>query len=174
MTETPFMMRSMVRYLLLLFALIVVGAPGSAATATSAEPYEINAILSLTGGAAFLGKAQQQAFGLIEQIANRNGGIKGRPVKFSIVDDQSNPQTAVQLANAIIAKKVPIFIGSDLTAPCSAIGPLVEKNGPTEYCTSPGINPAPGGTSSPRAPRRAPTASRSCATFANAVGRESA
>ncbi len=119
------------------------GAP--AANAVSGDPYEINVILSLTGGAAFLGKAQQQALGLIQQIANRNGGIKGRPLSFAIVDDQSSPQLAVQLANAIIAKKVPIFIGSDLTAPCAAIGPLVEKNGPVEYCTSPGINPAAGG-----------------------------
>jgi branched-chain amino acid transport system substrate-binding protein len=138
------MMRSPVRYLVLPVLLLALGAPAPAAPAVGGEPYTINVILSLTGGAAFLGKAQQQALGLIQQIANRNGGIKGRPVAFDIVDDQSSPQLAVQLANAIIAKKVPIFIGSDLTAPCSAIGPLVEKNGPTEYCTSPGINPAPG------------------------------
>jgi branched-chain amino acid transport system substrate-binding protein len=139
------MKRSPAQSLVLAVLLVAVGAPAPAAAPVAGEPYEINVILSLTGGAAFLGKAQQQALGLIEQIANRNGGVKGRPVKFAIVDDQSSPQLAVQLANAIIAKKVPIFIGSDLTAPCSAIGPLVEKNGPVEYCTSPGINPAPGG-----------------------------
>lgn len=140
------MKRSMARYLVLLAVLfsIATPTPTPAATAVSGDPYEINVILSLTGGAAFLGKAQQTALGLIEGLTNRNGGIKGRPLKFAIVDDQSSPQLAVQLANAIIAKKVPIFIGSDLTAPCSAIGPLVEKAGPTEYCTSPGINPPAG------------------------------
>ena len=138
-------MRKAVHYLVLAALVLAAGAPAPAANAVSGEPYEINVILSLTGGAAFLGKAQQQALGLIQQIANRNGGIKGRPLSFAIVDDQSSPQLAVQLANAIIAKKVPIFIGSDLTAPCAAIGPLVEKNGPVEYCTSPGINPAAGG-----------------------------
>jgi branched-chain amino acid transport system substrate-binding protein len=138
------MKRTIAQTLVLAATLLSIGRPAGAATAASGEPYEINVILSLTGGAAFLGKAQQQALGLIEQIANRDGGIKGRPVKFAIVDDQSSPQLAVQLANAIIAKHVPIFIGSDLTAPCSAIGPLVDKTGPVEYCTSPGINPAPG------------------------------
>jgi len=139
------MKHTIAQYLVLAALVLSIGSPAPAANAVSGEPYEINVILSLTGGAAFLGKAQQQSLGLIEQIANRNGGVKGRPVKFAIVDDQSSPQLAVQLANAIIAKKVPIFIGSDLTAPCSAIGPLVEKAGPVEYCTSPCINPAPGG-----------------------------
>lgn len=138
------MKRALARSLVTAALLLAVTTPAHSAAAVSGEPYEINVILSLTGGAAFLGKAEQQALGLIEGIANRRGGIKGRPLKFAIVDDQSSPQLAVQLANGIIAKHVPIFIGSDLTAPCSAIGPLVEKAGPTEYCTSPGINPAPG------------------------------
>ena len=138
------MKRALVQYLVLIGLLLSVATPAHSAAAVSGDPYEINVILSLTGGAAFLGKAQQQALGLIEGITNRNGGIKGRPLKFAIVDDQSSPQLAVQLANGIIAKHVPIFIGSDLTAPCSAIGPLVEKTGPAEYCTSPGINPAAG------------------------------
>jgi branched-chain amino acid transport system substrate-binding protein len=137
------MKRTIARTLVLLGLLLSVHTPAPAASAPSGEPVEVNVILSLTGGAAFLGKAQQQALGLIEANTNKGGGIKGRPLKFAIVDDQSSPQLAVQLANAIIAKKVPIFIGSDLTAPCSAIGPLVEANGPVEYCTSPGINPGP-------------------------------
>jgi branched-chain amino acid transport system substrate-binding protein len=140
-----FMTRTIVQTLVLVIVALAIGRPTTAAPPASGTPYEINVILSLTGGAAFLGKAQQQALGLIQQIANRNGGVKGRPILFSIADDQSSPQLAVQLANAIIAKHVPIFIGSDLTAPCSAIGPLVEAAGPVEYCTSPGINPAPGG-----------------------------
>jgi branched-chain amino acid transport system substrate-binding protein len=136
------MMRWIAGSLVAAFLLCASGSTSGAAV--SGEPYEVNVILSLTGGAAFLGKAQQQAITLIEKIANDRGGIKGRPIKFTIVDDQSSPQMGVQLANQIIAKHVPIFIGSDLTAPCAAIMPLVAANGPVQYCTSPGINPPAG------------------------------
>jgi branched-chain amino acid transport system substrate-binding protein len=115
------------------------------AAAASGDPVRVDVILSLTGGAAFLGKAQQRAMQLIEQITNRNGGVHGRPIAFAISDDQSNPQVALQLANAIVAKKVPVFLGSDLTAPCAAIMPIVKDAGPVQYCTSPGINPPAGG-----------------------------
>ncbi len=111
--------------------------------AAAAEPYEIQAILSLTGGASFLGKAEQQALQLLEKQANQEGGIQGRPVKFVFHDDQSSPQTAVQLASPIVAAKPAVEIGPNLVAMCNAVAPLV-KNGPVMYCLSPGIHPAAG------------------------------
>ena len=66
------------------------------AAAVSGEPYELNAILSLTGPAAFYGHAEQQAMSMIEAITNKSGGIRGRPLKITVVDDQSNPQYALQ------------------------------------------------------------------------------
>ncbi len=136
------MSRTIGYVLALIVAVTVVCAPSAAAV--SGAPYELNAILSLTGPAAFYGRAEQQAMTMIETITNKSGGINGRPLKITIVDDQSNPQFALQLANTIIAKNVPIFIGSDFTAPCAAIMPLVAQSGPTQYCTSPGINPPAG------------------------------
>ncbi|MGH7755283.1 MAG: ABC transporter substrate-binding protein [Vulcanimicrobiaceae bacterium] len=109
----------------------------------AAEPYEINVIMPLTGSAAFLGKAENQSLQLIEGVVNKTGGIKGRPVKFVVQDDQSSPQVAVQLANAVIAKKVPVILGSSVVAMCNAIAALV-KNGPVQYCFSPGIHPPQG------------------------------
>ena len=107
------------------------------------DPYEINVVMPLTGSAAFLGKAEQQSLQFIESAVNRSGGIKGRPVRFAFNDDQSSPQVAVQLANQIIAKKVPVILGSSVVATCNAIAALV-KNGPVQYCYSPGIHPAKG------------------------------
>ena len=40
-----------------------------------------------------------------------------------------------------LAQKVPVVLGSTLTASCEAMEPLV-KNGPVMYCFSPGIYPA--------------------------------
>lgn len=115
------------------------------AAAWAADPYEINAILSLTGNIAFVGSTQQQALKALEAYVNRTGGIGGRPVSFKIVDDQSSAQTAVQLAQELIAKNVPIILGSSGPASCAAIAPLVAQNGPVLYCLANGGNPVPGG-----------------------------
>jgi branched-chain amino acid transport system substrate-binding protein len=131
------MKRLIAAVLLLAFATIPV-------TSGAADPYEITAILSQTGQAAFLGTAETGTLGVIADLVNKSGGIEGRSIKFVIQDDQSNPQVAVQLANGLIAKNVPIIIGPSLTGTCSATIPLV-KDGPVMYCLSPGVHPATGG-----------------------------
>ena len=104
---------------------------------------EINVILPLTGGGAFLGKAQQQALQQLEKATNAEGGIHGQPLKFVFHDDQSSPQVAVQLANQVKAGNPPVILGSALVALCNAMAPLM-KEGPLLYCFSPGIHPAEG------------------------------
>jgi branched-chain amino acid transport system substrate-binding protein len=107
------------------------------------QTYDIHVVQPLTGGGSFLGKAEQQSLQLAEKVANASGGIQGRPLKFIFHDDQSNPQTAVQLANEVIAAKPAVMIGSSLVAMCNAISPLMQ-NGPVQYCLSPGIHPKEG------------------------------
>jgi branched-chain amino acid transport system substrate-binding protein len=113
------------------------------APAMAAEDYEINVVLPLTGGGSFLGKAEQQGLQLAETFVNRDGGIQGRKVKFVFHDDQSRPQTAVQLASQIVASHPAVVIGSAIVAMCNAMAPLM-KNGPVMYCLSPGIHPEKG------------------------------
>ena len=124
--------------------LTLVGA-GVTPVSSADQPYEINAIVSLTGSAAFLGKEEQQALEAVEKVQNARGGIKGRKIHFAIADDQSNPQVSVQLLNAVVAKKVPVVLGSSLVAQCNAMAALVKDNGPLHYCFSPGIHPEHGG-----------------------------
>jgi branched-chain amino acid transport system substrate-binding protein len=109
----------------------------------AADPYEINAILPLTGAASFLGKEEAAALQVVEDTVNKSGGIHGRPIHFVIADDQSNPQVAVELTNGVVAKKVPVLLGSSLVAACNAMAPLA-KDGPAIYCFSPGIHPTEG------------------------------
>lgn len=129
------------RLLVVALALVVLGLP---AAATAADPYEIHAILSLTGGAAFLGNKEAEGIRVVEAAVNKAGGIQGRPIKVVVEDDQTNPQVAVQLMNGLIAQKVPIFLGASLAAACSAQLPLVVNSGPTQYCLSPSIRLTPG------------------------------
>src|SRR5271169_3929138 len=124
---------------------LVVAALFSCVTfARAADTRDIDVILPLTGGGAFLGKAEQQALMQFEKAANADGGIHGQPLKFVFHDDQSSPQVAVQLANQVKATNPPVILGSALVALCNAIAPLM-KEGPVLYCFSPGIQPASGG-----------------------------
>ena len=126
----------------MLLAAAVLACVGAAAAQD--QPYEINAILPLTGPVAFLGKGEASALEVVQDLVNKHGGIRGRPVKFTVLDDQSSPQVAVQLTNGLVAKGVPAIIGSTLAAICNAQMPLV-KDGPVVFCLSPVINP-PAGT----------------------------
>ncbi len=123
--------------------LLVAAALLGGLSAAQAADREINVILPLTGGGAFLGKAEQQALQQFEKQANADGGIHGQPLKFVFHDDQSSPQVAVQLANQVKASNPPVILGSALVALCNAMAPLM-KDGPLLYCFSPGVHPAPG------------------------------
>jgi branched-chain amino acid transport system substrate-binding protein len=116
---------------------------GLLGAATPARAYDINAILPLTGGASFLGKEEQLTLQLAEPAINKAGGIQGQPVHFIYYDDQSNPQTAVQLTNRILPAKPAVLLGSSLVAACSAMAPLMQ-DGPVVYCLSPGVHPPAG------------------------------
>jgi branched-chain amino acid transport system substrate-binding protein len=133
------MTRHFRRAALAALALLLVAPPVVAQEA----PLEINAILPLTGQGAFIGKTELQSLQVLENITNANGGIKGRPIKFTVVDDGSTPAVALQLASQIAAKGAQIIIGPGLTATCSAVLPLLTK-GPFTYCLAPGIHPPAG------------------------------
>jgi branched-chain amino acid transport system substrate-binding protein len=127
----------------LALALLFVAAPGPAPGAESG-PVEIDAIVSLTGPAAFFGTTSAKTLKVVEDTVNAAGGIAGRHLQFNILDDASNPQTAVQLTNGLIAKKRPAVLGPILTVTCQAMAPLVERSGPVSYCGSPLIAPSNG------------------------------
>lgn len=114
-----------------------------ALVAADAPALEIHAILPLTGPASFLGQGEGATLRAVEAVVNKQGGIKGRPIRFVVQDDSSSPQVAVQLLNQLIADKVNVVLGSSLTSVCGAMLPIV-KDGPVVYCMSNGIHPPPG------------------------------
>jgi branched-chain amino acid transport system substrate-binding protein len=122
---------------------VLVAGPLSPGPVRAADPYQIDVILSLTGAFAFLGTAEGESLKTLETLINKEGGINGQPVHFNLLDDQTQPAVAVQLANGIIAKHPPVMLGPTFLASCLAIAPLM-KNGPVDYCFAPTIHPAPG------------------------------
>jgi branched-chain amino acid transport system substrate-binding protein len=105
------------RFLCALAAVALLVAALAPAPAAAADPYEIDVILSLSGPFAFLGNAAK-ALRTLEPLVNAQGRIDGRPIRFAIQDDQSQPAVAVQLANGIIAKHVALMLGPTYAASC--------------------------------------------------------
>jgi branched-chain amino acid transport system substrate-binding protein len=136
------MARSMLRSVLILLLLLTAGLDPSSSQ-TTAQKIEIDTILPLTGFFSFIGKQEQSALQIGEQVVNKTGGIRGRPISFSFSDDQSNPQFSVQLTRQIVAKKPAILLGTSVTASCNAMLPLL-RTGPVTYCFSPGVYPQSG------------------------------
>jgi len=119
-------------------------APGAGLQAADQPPFVINAVLSTTGPAAFTGQAQARSLQLVEEAVNRQGGIKGRPIKFVVADDQSSPQVALQLITRLIDQQASVVIGPSVAGTCSAAMPLVSQRGPMLWCMSPALAPPAG------------------------------
>ena len=127
------------RTVLTLFSVLAVVLVAAGGPVRAAEPYDVNVLLSLTGAGAFLGQSEAKSLTAIENLTNKSGGIKGRPVHFVVQDDGSSPQTAVELFNGLVAKGVPIVLGPGYSATCYAVLPLV-KTGPVQYCYAPSVH----------------------------------
>ena len=126
---------------------LIAGAPAASIAADRAPlaPYELNAIIPLTGAGAFLGKAYVDGMRAIELDINSTGGIAGHPLKFVVADTQSSGQVDLQLVTSLMAKHVPVFIDGAPANVCLPSIPLVAKDGPVDYCLSPAIHPPAGG-----------------------------
>jgi branched-chain amino acid transport system substrate-binding protein len=120
-------------------ALATTGLAGAADT----TPLNLNVILPLTGPGTFIGKAEQDTLTALELVVNKEGGVRGRPVKFVIHDDGTNAGNAVQLFNQINVDKPNVLFGPGLAGMCLAVAPLV-ASGPVDYCYSPAIHPKAG------------------------------
>jgi branched-chain amino acid transport system substrate-binding protein len=124
---------------------LLVGLRGpSPAASVAGPPYEINVLVPLTGGGAFLGKSYTESFRALEIAVNASGGIQGHPLKFILNDTQTSPQTGLQIVNGLIAKHVALFIDGGPSTVCLSTVPIVLKSGPVDYCLSPVIHPPVG------------------------------
>ncbi|MGH6989550.1 MAG: ABC transporter substrate-binding protein [Stellaceae bacterium] len=124
----------------LLAGALLAGVPSAS---RAAGTYDINVVLPLTGGAAFVGEGQKASLTALEDEVNGTGGIRGDKLRFVFHDDQTRPQIAVQLASQIISTHPAVIMGSSLVAMCLAMAPLM-TNGPVHYCLSPAIHPKAG------------------------------
>ena len=92
------------------------------------EPIVIGAITGKTGPDDFSNstKAAKAYFDCL----NANGGIKGRPVKYLVEDDQWNPEIAAQLAAKLVNdEKAVLMVGNSSFVECGANADFYKKSG---------------------------------------------
>ncbi len=110
------------RVIILCIALILaagaISAVAGCGSNSSSQTIKIGAVLSLTGGNAPLGTAEQNAINLFVKQFNDAGGINGAKIDVIIKDDESNANTALDATNTLIEQEnVVAVIGSSGTGP---------------------------------------------------------
>jgi branched-chain amino acid transport system substrate-binding protein len=83
------------------------------------EPIPLGAVVGKTGPDDFSASALASA--AYFKCVNQNGGIHGRPIDYTVLDDQWNPETAAQVASKLVKdRKVVAMVGSSSFVECGA------------------------------------------------------
>ena len=117
-------MKRFQQVLTLLTAFALFALPGPAA----AQAYKLGAVLSLTGGASFIGEDQRSTLEMMTDALNAKGGINGRKVEMIIYDDASDPTKAVTALRRLHEQdNVAAVIGGGISGNVLAMIPFTEK-----------------------------------------------
>jgi branched-chain amino acid transport system substrate-binding protein len=96
----------------------------------SEQPIKIGYCLSLTGPLASNGKTARLAHQIWQQDINRRGGLLGRPVRMTCVDDETNPKRVPEIYKKLLdEEKVDLVIGGygdNSVAPAMPL--IIERN----------------------------------------------
>jgi len=110
-------------------ALVLSLACGAAPVASGAatDPWIIGAVVSESGPGSTLGRPEADSMQLAVDEINAAGGIFGRQVQLTILDDQSDATTAVNATRQLIDKHPIAIFGTALTPTSLAIVPIAEQ-----------------------------------------------
>jgi branched-chain amino acid transport system substrate-binding protein len=92
------------------------------------EPYVVGGIFSITGPASYLGEPERNSMEMVAEEANAKGGVKGRPLKLVIYDDEGDVTKARLSAEKHLQKdKAVTIIGPSLTHTSMAVLEITQK-----------------------------------------------
>jgi branched-chain amino acid transport system substrate-binding protein len=112
---------------LALASFLVVSAAPPLSVGAANEPYLIGATVSESGPGATLGRPEADSIQMAVDEINKAGGVNGHPLQATILDDESNPTTAVNNTRKLLDQHVVAIIGSSLTQTSLAMIPLVTQ-----------------------------------------------
>lgn len=130
---------------------------GAGGDAAAGEPISVGVNLSLSGPAAALGVPARKAMELVVAQINDAGGVEGRPIELTILDDASDPERAAANTTRLVDEGVVAVLGGttgSMTVAMDKItnragvlfintaGPEVpgEQEGPLKYHVAPPIS----------------------------------
>jgi branched-chain amino acid transport system substrate-binding protein len=86
-----------------LFATAILALPWTQAQAQPSKPLKIGAVVSLTGPASAFAKDWAQGFEAFVSAWNAKGGYQGRKVVLEMLDDETNPTSAVNAYRRLVS-----------------------------------------------------------------------
>lgn len=114
----------MPRCLPLLLACLIFAHPG----ARAAEPVRIGVDIPLTGSAADIGNYLLWGVEIALEEANREGGVRGRPVKGLILDDETSPDKAAEnVRRLVFEEKALAVLGPANSGNALAVIPIMRQ-----------------------------------------------
>ena len=111
---------------LALASFLVVSAAPPRSAAAAGEPYFIGAIVSESGPGSSLGRPEADSIQMAVDEINKAGGVSGHQLQVQIIDDESQPTTAVNAVQQLIDKHPIAIIGSSLTQTSLAMIPKTQ------------------------------------------------
>ena len=96
---------------------------------------KIGLMAPLTGAFASEGEDMRKLVGLLVDEVNKKGGINGDTVELVVEDDGSTPRSAANAANRLVAKGVPVVIGTYGSAVTEASQEIYDEAGVVQIAT---------------------------------------
>ncbi|HEV3087121.1 MAG TPA: ABC transporter substrate-binding protein [Candidatus Elarobacter sp.] len=112
---------------LALASFLIVSAAPPRPVAAAGEPILIGATVSESGPGATLGRPEADSIQMAVDEINKAGGVNGRPLQATILDDESSATTAVNNTRKLLDQHVVAIIGSSLTQTSLAMIPLATQ-----------------------------------------------
>ncbi|MFP5406041.1 MAG: ABC transporter substrate-binding protein, partial [Gammaproteobacteria bacterium] len=98
--------------------------------AQAAEPIRFGAIYIMSGSAATYGQFAKQGMELAAEEINRQGGILGRQIEFSLEDGQGKVDVAIQAARKLVFQgRVDALMGLDSSGVANGLVPIIPELG---------------------------------------------
>jgi branched-chain amino acid transport system substrate-binding protein len=104
---------------------------GSTSDGPATQPFTFTAILAKSGLLASVGSAMQQGMQAAVAVINAHGGVFGKPMHLTVLDDAGDPTQAATLAEKLVTSGTPPMAVSPgtVSAEAEAIAPILEKSG---------------------------------------------
>ena len=101
---------------------------GGGGSSSGSGPIQVGASVSLTGTYAGDGKYAKEGYDYAIAQINKSGGLLGRKLQMTVLDDKSDPGTAVKLYTKLISQnQVDLLLGPYSSGISQAVIPLVDK-----------------------------------------------